>query len=234
MRRYRINTFEFWLVTAIGAVLIVTIVMVTRGVNEFTAVLLGAAVTLCFTLAVEYAKRGMERTDLAAAIAHEFAIHVARCQFDFEHPWGARLATLSGLRGFDARKFSPEPPFIFMSAGIKVALLDRAIVGCLVKFYQALAVWRTDLKNSADEADARGEAINDERTRLLALRLRWALEAALPAFLALRAEVPHIDELVENAIKQSDGTAFGPKFHSKYIGKRIEERMRLVLSEFNS
>jgi len=113
-------------------------------------ILVGAALTLMATSAVEQWKRSRLKKDLAVGIYHELATRVARCCVDFDKPWSEYWKNPVPRSRFTVRKFRPEPATIFDANADKLALFETNQAAALIDFYFRLGVVRRDIDNLSD------------------------------------------------------------------------------------
>jgi hypothetical protein len=67
---------------------------------------------------------------------------------------------------FRLRKFMPDDPLIFRSAGAQIVLLKGNAPARTIQFYEFLASWQRDIRNTAEEYQ--GKPIDADQVRVLA------------------------------------------------------------------
>jgi hypothetical protein len=169
-----------------------------------------------------------ELENMKKALFHELANRVGRCCFDFEHPWHQHLEVLDAMKVFRLRKFVPEPPVIYPAVAPKIGTLEDDEAQAVIAFYIALAAWRRDIENNADEFQQQGnEDVDEVRIRHLALRLRETLEPGHRALNTLSRYVPDAKRIEIEALKDADKR--WRQLHPN-AGKPIRERITIMLN----
>jgi hypothetical protein len=213
-----------------GIVVLAGAVVVARDPGYFGNVgflVVGALLGIYPAFIIEEIRRARAAKNLAKALFHELANRVGRCCFDFEAPWRAYLQPQYEMNVLRLRKFVPEPPVIYPAVAPQIALLKADAAQAIIDFYIALAAWRREIENTADEFQHTREGVDIGPVRLLARRLRRTLEPGERALEALARHVPAAAEIERNAMR--DGDRLFPDAHP-YAGKTVRERINLVLS----
>lgn len=185
---------------------------------------IGALLGIYPAFFIEEFKHRRELEQLAAAIHYELANRVARCCFDFENPWSKMLSSPQDIPVFRVRKFVPERPIIYPSAGVQIASLTAA--QAIIEFYFRLAAWERDIRNSADAFD--GARVPSDHVRFLANRLRETLEPGKRALDAVSESITNAEQIEREAIAESD--RLFPEVHPNK-DKTLRERIDLMLRE---
>jgi hypothetical protein len=191
---------------------------------------IGTAVGIYAAFLIEEYKRRREAKNTTRALFYELANRVGRCCFDFESPWAAFLSKHDPMSEFRLRKFLPEDPVIFPAVAPQIGLLDDSAAQAIIDFYTALAAWRRDLENIADQARgalAIGSDVGSGATQLLAWRLRETLEPGQRALEALAGQVAGAAEIERNAMRDADRRFAGAHPNA---GKTFRERIQLILT----
>jgi len=199
--------------------------------------LLGLVAGTFVSIAVEMAKRPLQRRDLARALHVELAEFVARCCFDFESPWRKYLAPdlkAKDIDQFRLNKFVPARPIIFEAAASDIALLTGTAPQALIQFYYQVSAWRRDASNfvaslqAIEQKDsgpfASPPTLDPAEARFLSQRLKQTLQPGLNALLALGKMVEDSEKVEDAAIASLDHVSRpGAEVSETSLRKRIAE-----------
>jgi len=131
---------------------------------------------------------------------------------------------------FRLRKFLPDDPAIYQSAGAQIVLLKGVALTAIIQFYQFHAAWQRDVRNIADECQGEGKAVSAAQVKFLARRLRQTLEPGLAALGEMAKQVLSADQFAADSIAAGDNLF--PQDHPN-AGKPLRERIRLILEKTN-
>jgi hypothetical protein len=218
------SRFNVYYGLAIGVAALVALYFFEGYLANVAFLVIGALLGIYPAFIIEERRRREEKQQLEKALFHELANRVGRCCFDFEDPWSNYLTRPESMDVFRLRKFVPEPPVIFPSVGARIALLEDEAAQALIDFYVALAAWKRDLENTAEQALAQPipTTVNPSYVKFLARRLRQTLEPGQRALEALSKQVPGSEEIERNATR--DGDRY---FHWKHPNKGKLYRQRI-------
>lgn len=217
--------YPIWMVLLLAGLMGIVIAQRTDPLTNIGFLVIGALVGIIPVFWIDETKRQREAQNLALAIYQELANRVARCCYDFEIPWCALLQKPTQRQVFDVRKFYPVTPVVYQSAGVSIAILDRAAIQKVIIFYVFLEILGRDLESISSNAQQEKQRVSVADVKIIAERLRRTLAPGLAALEALAPSVKGAADIDAEAIRQLDANIPHPH-HDKSLRERLQIAIR--------